>query len=191
MSSNAVIEWTFFTLWAAEWFFISMNTFMCLQMLWLTELLFTLLAAEWFLASVDSFMYLYLADWNECLATFWATDLSVANFTFYDWQVVRCTLNFHKIFFIVHGGSTIEFVPELKKRYFTCVMKIFSCICVHAAEKVRNVKNNAVIKCVIRALSICTSKNLVFPDFLIRLNRKSGFFFHQNMTSCIRLNLRP
>ena len=47
----------------------------------------------------------------------------------------------------------------------------------HAAEKVRNVKNNAVIKCVIRALSICTSKNLVFPDFLIRLNRKSGFFF--------------
>ena len=154
-----------------------MNTFMCLQMLWLTELLFTLLAAEWFLASVDSFMYLYLADWNECLATFWATDLSVANFTFYDWQVVRCTLNFHKIFFVVHGGSTIEFVPELKKRYFTCVMKIFSCICVHAAEKVRNVKNNAVIKCVIRALSICTSKNLVFPDFLIRLNRKSGFFF--------------
>ena len=173
------IVWTpelLFTLWAAEWFFISMNTFMCLQM-WLTELLVTLLAAEWFLASVDSFMYLYLADWNECLATFWATDLSVANFTFYDWQVVRCTLNFHKIFFVVHGGSTIEFVPELKKRYFTCVMKIFSCICVHAAEKVRNVKNNAVIKCVIRALSICTSKNLVFPDFLIRLNRKSGFFF--------------
>ena len=84
---------------------------------------------------------------------------------------------FHKIFFVVHGGSTTEFVPELKKRYFKCVMKIFSCICVHAAEKVRNVKNNAVIKCVIRALSICTSKNLVFPDFLIRLNRKSGFFF--------------
>ena len=98
---------------------------------------------------------------------------------------------FHKIFFVVHGGSTTEFVPELKKRYFKCVMKIFSCICVHAAEKVWNVKNNAVIKCVIRALSICTSKNLVFPDFLIRLNRKSGFFFHQNMTSCIRLNLRP
>ena len=182
MNSSMMLQivWTpelLFTLWAAEWFFISMNTFMCLQMLWLTELLFTLLAAEWFLASVDSFMYLYLADWNECLATFWATDLSVANFTFYDWQVVRCTLNFHKIFFVVHGGSTIEFVPELKKRYFTCVMKIFSCICVHAAEKVRNVKNNAVIKCVIRALSICTSKNLVFPDFLIWLNRKSGFFF--------------
>ena len=120
-----------FTLWAAEWFFISMNTFMCLQMLWLTELLFTLLAAEWFLASVDSFMYLYLADWNECLATFWATDLSVANFTFYDWQVVRCTLNFHKIFFVVHGGSTIEFVPELKKDILHVLWKysaVYACM---------------------------------------------------------------
>ena len=44
-------------------------------------------------------------------------------------------------------------------------------------KKVGNVTNNAVIKCVIRARSICTSKNSVFPDFLIRLNRKSGFFF--------------
>ena len=37
--------------------------------------------------------------------------------------------------------------------------------------------NNSVFKCVITALSMCTSKNSVFPDFLIiQLNRKSGLF---------------
>ena len=48
-----------YTIWTAERFFISMNYFMCLQMLWLAELLFTLWAAEWFFISINYFMSLH------------------------------------------------------------------------------------------------------------------------------------
>ena len=47
------------TFWAAEWFFISMNCFRCLQMLWLTELLFTLRT------SMKSIMGLQITWWTE------------------------------------------------------------------------------------------------------------------------------
>ena len=188
------IVWTpelLFTLWAAEWFFISMNTFMCLQMLWLTELLFTLLAAEWFLASVDSFMYLYLADWNECLATFWATDLSVANFTFYDWQVVRCTLNFHKIFFVVHGGSTIEFVPELKKKIFYMCYENIQLYMRACSWKSAECEEQRCYQMCDKSSLYMYFKKLGFSGFSHPVEPEIRIFFHQNMTSCIRLNLRP
>ena len=91
------------TLWAAEWFIFSMNSFMslpsmksecvfkccdwlnifshfeqlngfefflCLQMLWLTELLFTLRTAEWFLISMKSFMGLQITWWTEFFSLF-------------------------------------------------------------------------------------------------------------------------
>ena len=49
-----------FTLWAAEWFFIRMNSSMCLQIVWTAELLFTLWAAEWFFIGMNSLMSLQM-----------------------------------------------------------------------------------------------------------------------------------
>ena len=47
-SSNYLMNWISTHIWTAEWFFTSMNSFMCLQMLGLTELLFALRAVECF-----------------------------------------------------------------------------------------------------------------------------------------------
>ena len=49
--------------------------------------------------------------------------------------------------------------------------------CAHAAVKSANMTNNTAQMCDNSSLFICTSKNPGFPDFLFRLNRKSGFFF--------------
>ena len=48
----------------------------------------------------------------------------------------------------------------------------------HVAKKVQNVVNNTVIKCVITALSICTSKNSVFPDFAHLVEPEIRIFLH-------------
>ena len=44
------------TLGAAEWFLISVDSFMDLQMIGVAECFATHQAAEWFIAGVDSFM---------------------------------------------------------------------------------------------------------------------------------------
>ena len=85
------------------------------------------------------------------------------------------TLSAAKLFFISMNYFTFFSNAVIAK--FMMSWK-YSAVRAHMwLKKVWNVTNNAVIKCVIRALSICTSKNSVFPDFLIRLNRISGFFF--------------
>ena len=63
-----------YTILTAERFFIGTNSFMCLQMLWLTELLCTLWAAEWFLASVNSFISLLVIVIAEVIFTLWAAE---------------------------------------------------------------------------------------------------------------------
>ena len=67
----------------AEWFFISMNYSMCLQIVWTTELLFTVWAAEWFLISMNSIMrlqMLWLTEHHEHFMFFqttWLTEILV------------------------------------------------------------------------------------------------------------------
>ena len=149
---------------------------MCLQMLWLTELLFTLRTAEWFLISMKSFMGLQITWWTEFLLTLWTAECLVISMN----SFMCCDrLKFFSHFEQLNDFSSVWII--------SCVFKCCDCQ-IHESwkysavrahmwlKKVGNVTNNDVIKCVIRALSICTSKNSVFPDFLIRLNRKSGFF---------------
>ena len=62
--------------------------------------------------------------------------------------------------------------------------------CTHAAKKLRNVRNNVVIKCVIRALYMYLKK-LSFSGFSHPVEPEIWIFLHHNMSPCIRLNLRP
>ena len=146
MSSNAVIDWASFHTLSGWIVFISMNSSMCLQIVWTTELLFTLWAAECFFISMNSFMwYEILNDWtsfrtlsdwmgfyqheifyvsSNCMNTWTSFHTLSSWMVLHQYEYFHVSSNavidftVHKIFFVVHGGSTTEFVPELKKRYF-------------------------------------------------------------------------
>ena len=62
------------TLWAAEWFFIGVDSFVCLQCSWLFTFVITPFAAKGFFISVDSFMSLQNICQSEHLVTLWAAD---------------------------------------------------------------------------------------------------------------------
>ena len=157
-----------------------MISLMCLQMLWLTKLLFTLRTVEWFLICMKSFKGLQITWWTEFLLTLWT-----AEWFFISMNLFICLemLWLTELLFALWAAKSFF----ISMNYFMCLQMLWlpNSWChenfrLHMRmwlKKVWNVTNNAVIKCVIRALSIGTSKNSVFPDFLIRLNRKSGFFF--------------
>ena len=80
-----------FTLRTAEWFLISMDSFMCFQITWLIEFLVTLWTAVWFLISVDSFMGLQSTCLCERLVTLWASEwLLTSVYSFMDFQFTFC-----------------------------------------------------------------------------------------------------
>ena len=57
------------TLWAAEWFLMSVDSFMIPKIPWCGKILLTLWAAEWLLISVNSFMCPQITSLCECCHT--------------------------------------------------------------------------------------------------------------------------
>ena len=127
-------------------------------------------AVKGFLISVDHLMSMQVTWLLEFLDTLWAADRFLSRLDpIMGLQSTWCgecriTL-WAAVWFLICVDSLV-------------ILQMFwSWALVVTLWEVRNVTNNAVIKCVITALFICTSKNSVFSDFLLRLNRKSGFFF--------------
>ena len=64
----------FVTFWATEWLLISVNFFMCLQRTSLAEFFVTLWAAKWLLFNMDSCMHLQIPFLIKFLVTFWTAE---------------------------------------------------------------------------------------------------------------------
>ena len=111
-----------FTLWAAEWFLTSMDSFMGPHMTWVRAFKGTLWTAKWLLTSVDSFMNFQVTFCDK-----WFTTLVATEWSFKSGALVSClswliwitnwfpllfqsTLSLHKLLncFRFHGESSTD-----------------------------------------------------------------------------------